>query len=59
MPQLHHSLLIHHSNIPGRLDILDGLVTKLEILLERDSVLNAEEDDRGGNDQRASNQAPL
>jgi hypothetical protein len=58
MYQLNRALLIH-SNIPRRLDVLNGLVTKLEILLERDSVLDAEEDDRGGNDQRASDQAPL
>jgi hypothetical protein len=45
--------------VPRRRDILDRFVAELEILLEGDGVLDAREDDGGGDDQRAGDKAPL
>ena len=42
-----------------RRDILDGLVGELEILLQIGVVLDLHEDDGGGDEQRAEQEAPI
>jgi hypothetical protein len=47
------------SNILPRLDVLSRLIAELEILLQRNGVLDAEEDDRRGDEKGAGYKTPL
>jgi hypothetical protein len=42
-----------------RLDVLSRLIAELEILLQRNGVLDAEEDDRRGDEKGAGYKTPL
>jgi hypothetical protein len=52
-------LVPEDGNILPRLDILSRLIAELEILLQRNGVLDAEEDDRRGDEKGAGNKTPL
>jgi len=43
----------------GRGHVLDGLVRELEVLLERDGVLDLQEDDGGGEEESGAEKTPL
>jgi hypothetical protein len=52
-------LVLDGSTILPRLDVLSRLIAELEILLQRNGVLDAEEDDRRGDEKGAGNKTPL
>ena len=52
-------LVLEDSNILSRLDILSRLIAELEILLQRNGVMDVEEDERRGDDKGAGDKTPL
>jgi hypothetical protein len=52
-------LVPEDGNILPRLDILSRLIAELEILLQRNGVLDAEEDDRRRDEKGAGDKTPL
>jgi hypothetical protein len=51
-------LLSWHWHLTGD-NVLDGLIRELEILLDRNSVLDLGEDQRTSEDKRGSKKSPL
>lgn len=56
---LNRDLLVVLRHVLARPNILGRLVAELEILLQRNSVLDAEEDDRGGDEEGTGDNTPL